>query len=138
MEGSTRHVGEIERVGRELNAALSTIVAVGSPIGVTIQMENGSGIRQGGISQALGLAMRTAGVGAFRYPSARDLDGGINVGVFAPSAFGNSKPTSLQTWYCAASRQRVDITKGDYFKQATFGFPRAGFLVNGLLPRPAF
>jgi hypothetical protein len=89
-------------------------------------------------SQALGLAMRTTGVEAFRYPSARDLEGGINVGVFAPSVFGNSKPMSLETWYCAASRQRVDITKGDYFKQATFGFPRAGFLVNGVLPSPAF
>jgi hypothetical protein len=88
-------------------------------------------------SQALGLAMRSARVEAFRYPSARDREGGINVGVFSPSVFGNSKPASLQTWHCSASRSGIDITQADYFKRATFAFDREQFLVNGLLPTPA-
>ena len=88
-------------------------------------------------SQALGTAMRRAGVEAFRYSSARDTAGGVNIGVFAPAAFGNSKPKSFQTWHCAASRERVDITQGDYFKRENFAFPRAQFLVGGGLPTPA-
>lgn len=61
-------------------------------------------------SQALGAAMRAAGVEAFRYPSARDLGRGTNVGVFVPAAFGSPKPKSFETWHCAASSDRVDVT----------------------------
>lgn len=88
-------------------------------------------------SQALGTEMRAANVEAFRYQSARDVEGGINVGVFAPGAFGRSKPKSFQTWYCAASRNHVDLTQSDYFKRRVFAFGRAQFLVNGVLPSPA-
>ena len=88
-------------------------------------------------SQALGGAMRNAGVEAFRYPSARDTEGGINVGVFVASVFGNTKPKSLETWHCSTTRERVEITQGDYFKRDRFAFPRAQFLVKGILPAPA-
>ena len=88
-------------------------------------------------SQALGSAMRDAGVEAFTYPSARDVDGGSNVGAFAHSVFGRAKPTSLEGWHCAASRDRVDVTRSDYFQRETFEFPRAQFLVDGTLPSPA-
>jgi len=88
-------------------------------------------------SQALGTTMRASGVEAFRYSSARDADSGINVGVFVPSVFGNTKPKLLETWYCAASRERVDVTQGDYFKRDRYTFPRAQFLVKGGLPAPA-
>jgi hypothetical protein len=88
-------------------------------------------------SQALGAAMRAAGVEAFRYPSARDNQGGIGVAVFVPSVFGNGKPKSFETWYCAASRERVEITQADYFKRESFAFPRSQFLVQGALPAPA-
>jgi hypothetical protein len=88
-------------------------------------------------SQALGAAMREAGVEAFRYPSARDAEGGVNVGAFTPSVFGRTKPTSLESWHCAASRDRVDVTRGDYFTRETFGFARELFLVDGALPAPA-
>jgi hypothetical protein len=89
-------------------------------------------------SQPLGTAMRDAGVEAFRYPSARDIEGGINIGAFVPAVFGNAIPKSFETWHCAASRERVDVTQGDYFKRDKFVFPRAQFLVNGGLPAPAF
>jgi hypothetical protein len=88
-------------------------------------------------SQALGTAMRSAGVEAFRYPSARDIEDGINVGAFVPSVFGNTKPRSLQTWHCSASRERVEVAQADYFKRNRFAFPREQFLVQGALPAPA-
>jgi hypothetical protein len=88
-------------------------------------------------SQALGAAMRKAGVEAFRYPSARDARGGINIGAFVASVFGNVKPKSFETWHCAASHDRVEITQADYFKRDRFLFPRSQFLVSKSLPAPA-
>ncbi len=88
-------------------------------------------------SQALGAAMRNAGVEAFRYPSARDVEGGVNTAAFVPSVFGNTKPKSFETWHCAASRERVDVTQGDYFKRDKYAVPRTQFLVRGALPAPA-
>jgi hypothetical protein len=88
-------------------------------------------------TQSLGDAMREAKVEAFRYPSARDLEGGVNVGAFTPSVFGRTKPSSLESWHCAASHERVDVTRGDYFTRETFAFSREQFLVEGRLPSPA-
>jgi hypothetical protein len=76
-------------------------------------------------------------VDAFTYPSARDVMGGANLGAFVPSVFGRAKPTSLESWHCAASRERVDVTRGDYFRRETFAFVREQFLVRGALPAPA-
>jgi hypothetical protein len=88
-------------------------------------------------SQALGAAMRTTGVEAFRYPSARDTESGVNVGAFVATVFGGTKPKSFETWHCAASRERVEFTQADYFRRDKFLFPRAQFLVNKSLPAPA-
>jgi hypothetical protein len=88
-------------------------------------------------SQPLGTAMRGAGVEAFKYPSARDIHEGVNVGVFEPSVFGRAKPKSLETWHCAASRNRVEVMQADYFKRDRYAFPRDQFLVKGVLPTPA-
>jgi hypothetical protein len=88
-------------------------------------------------SQALGIEMRNAGVEAFRYWSARDVEHGTNVGVFAPSVFGKTKPKSIETWHCSASHDRVELAQSDYFKRDKFSFPHSQFLVNGVLPAPA-
>lgn len=88
-------------------------------------------------SQPLGAAMRDAGVEAFRYPSARDAEGGVNVAAFIPSVFGKSKPKALETWHCAASRDGVDVTQGDYFVRRRFAYRREQFLVRGSIPAPA-
>ena len=88
-------------------------------------------------TQALGSAMRASGVELFRYPSARDTEGGVNVGVMSPAAFGTAKPAALTTWHCMANKQRVELTKGDYFTRESFAFERAQFLVDGALPMPA-
>jgi hypothetical protein len=88
-------------------------------------------------SQPLGSAMREAGIELFRFPSARE-PGGINVGVFDPSVFGNSKPREFETWHCVATRARVELAKRDFASWAreTFSFERQAFLVNGALPAP--
>jgi hypothetical protein len=88
-------------------------------------------------SQQLGTEMRDAGVEAFRYPSARARNNGVNVGAFVPTVFGRSRPRLLETWYCSASREGVDFARGDYFTRARFVYEREQFLVKGKLPSPA-
>jgi len=88
-------------------------------------------------TQALGRAMREAGVELFRYPSARAGDGEVNVGAFSPAVFTGARPRSLETWQCTATRGLVEFAKLDYFRRGTFGFAREAFLVDGRLPLPA-
>lgn len=90
-----------------------------------------------GETQALGRAMRAANVELFRYPSARDTEGGINVGILSPAAFSATKPRSMETWRCTATRAWVEIVKRDYFEPSAFSFAREAFLVDGGLPAPA-
>jgi hypothetical protein len=85
-------------------------------------------------TQALGTAMRAAGIELFRYPSARDRDGGINIGAFTPAVFGTARPRELETWQCTATRERVEVVKRDYFGHDAHAFERAEFLVAGSLP----
>ena len=88
-------------------------------------------------SQALGTAMREAGVEAFRYRSARDPGGGDNVALFSPRAFAARRPERLEAWICGATRERVEFQRKDYFDRSTMAFERATFLVDGRLPQPA-
>lgn len=88
-------------------------------------------------AQALGAAMRAAGVELFRYPSARDPRDGVNVGAFTPDVFGRSKPRDLETWQCIATREVVELAKRDYFGREVYTFARETFLVGGELPAPA-
>jgi hypothetical protein len=89
-------------------------------------------------SQTLGSAMRASGVEAFRFPSARDQDGGVNVGIFTPSVFGAAEPRGFESWHVTATRERVECVKRDFFEATAFTFDRAVFLVDGKLPTPAF
>jgi hypothetical protein len=89
-----------------------------------------------GETQALGAAMRAAGVQLVRYPSARDRDG-INTAVLAPEAFGASQPRHLETWHGIANHDGVEFLKRSYFGTERHFFPRAQFLVKGALPWPA-
>lgn len=88
-------------------------------------------------TQALGTAMRAAGVEMFQYLSARDTAGGINVAVFSPAAFGRAHPRGFERWHCAATAGRVEIRTLDYLRRDAFTFPREDFLVRGVLPQPA-
>ncbi|CAN5268605.1 RES family NAD+ phosphorylase [soil metagenome] len=87
-------------------------------------------------SQALGAAMRAAGVELFRYASARDPDG-VCVGAFVPSVFGAAKPQKFETWHCTATKERVEFAQSDYLERETMVFERSAFLVDGELPAPA-
>ncbi len=87
--------------------------------------------------QRLGYEMREAGVHVFRYWSARDRQGGLNVGLFTPKAFSSRKPSVPETWSCVVARDSVEMTKKDVFVRASFRFGRGEFEVDGRLPAPA-
>jgi hypothetical protein len=89
-------------------------------------------------AQALGTAMRGAGVEAFVYRSARDREGGRAVGVFDPAAFGRRQPRGFEGWRCTADRDRVEMASRGWFERTVYVYERAEFLVNGKLPVPAF
>lgn len=86
-------------------------------------------------TQALGSAMREAGVQAFEFVSARDAEGGINVALLTPAALPGHTPGLLQDWWAETSASGVS-----YFcsRPSTFrSFGVAQFLVDGMLPGPA-
>lgn len=85
-------------------------------------------------TQALGQAMREAGVEAFEYPSARHT--GLNVALFTPRAFAEKRPRHLTPWLCETTATYVA------FKQAQGSdrphmFRWDDYLVEGRLPQPA-
>lgn len=88
-------------------------------------------------SQVLGPEMRAAGVEAFRYRSARDVEGGTNVGLFTSRAFAGRRPDSPQTWYCVATRSVVELSRRDLLERGAYRFPREELEVDGVLPTPA-
>jgi hypothetical protein len=88
-------------------------------------------------SQVLGREMRAAGVEAFRYRSARAVEGGTNVALFTPRAFERRRPDSPQTWYCVATRNEVELAQRDVFEHRVYRFPRQQLEVGGSLPMPA-
>jgi hypothetical protein len=88
-------------------------------------------------TQALGRAMRAAGVEAFRYTSARDSRGGANLGVFSVRAFAEKQPSGVETWFCRLDHARVEFSEKSVFMRRSFAFPRDEFLVRGRLPSPA-
>jgi len=88
-------------------------------------------------SQALGAAMREAGVEAFRFRSARDPEHGANVALFTPRAFAARRPAALETWICTSSRERVEFQRKDFFERGATAFECEAFLIDGVLPAPA-
>jgi hypothetical protein len=87
--------------------------------------------------QKLGAQMRASGVEAFRYRSARDAEGGTNVGLLTPGAFTAKRPGAMQVWRAIASRAAVEIRRHDLLHPQTFVYPREQFVVRGKLPAPA-
>ncbi len=88
-----------------------------------------------GATQALGSAMREAGIEAFEYRSARDPRQGLNVALFTPDALAAAKPDILDEWLCQTSAERVS-----FYSRPGGGiheFPIDTFLVDGELPLPA-
>lgn len=88
-------------------------------------------------TQALGGAMREAGVEAFTWRSARDSDGGINVGAFTLAAIASPRPERMQHWVCTTTAETVSFMRLFARDEAPVSFPRSQFLVDGRLPAPA-
>jgi hypothetical protein len=88
-------------------------------------------------TQALGRAMRETGVDAFRYPSARDSEGGVGIGVFSTAAFGRARPRAFESWHCTTSRERVEVVERTFGEPSAYVFGRDAFLMGGVLPAPA-
>jgi len=87
------------------------------------------------VTQALGAAMRDAGVVAVEYESARDVHRGMNVGLFAPAALASTTPGRPEAWLCETSGERVRfLARGG---RDLHELPLAQFLVDGALPTPA-
>ncbi|MBX3725066.1 MAG: RES family NAD+ phosphorylase [Xanthomonadales bacterium] len=85
-------------------------------------------------TQALGSAMRAAGVLAFEFPSARDPTGGNNVGLFSPAALAGRRPDRLEPWLVQTDGEEVALRRhgGEVYR-----YSRRQFEVDGRLPMPA-
>ena len=86
-------------------------------------------------SQALGSAMRAAGIEAFEFVSARDAAGGINLALFTPAALAGKSPGSQEAWLCELTGERVGFRAAH--GRAVHDFPLAMFQLDGRLPWPA-
>jgi hypothetical protein len=84
-------------------------------------------------TQALGSEMRAAGIELFLYRSARDPQGGLNIGLFNAAPFVDGSPTRKQAWLCDVSDDEVAFYN---VSLGTTVFKRELFLVNGKLPAP--
>lgn len=88
-------------------------------------------------SQPLGAAMRSAGVEAFRFRSARDPGGGVNWGLFTPDAFSSPEPVGvMQTWRCTIVRGVASFVREHATRSIEHRFRRVDFCVGGTLPLP--
>ena len=88
-----------------------------------------------GPTQALGRALREAGADAIEYVSARDVDAGLNVALFRPTAFAHPRPTFKEEWLCETRADAVSFyTRG---AAGLHRFPLSQFTVDSRLPMPA-
>ncbi len=90
-----------------------------------------------GASQQLGTDMRAAGVAAFLFRSARDDQGGTNVGLFEPCFASRDVPAGqMQAWRCVADHDKVELIRRltGVSPREAFSFPREAFLVGGQFP----
>jgi hypothetical protein len=88
-------------------------------------------------AQRLGNDMREDAVVLFRYRSARDAEGGANIGLFSPSAFRRKEPFGFKLWHCVVDEKSAEFSRKDFVEKGRFTFPREQFLVDGKLPAPA-
>jgi len=74
-------------------------------------------------TQALAAAARAARINVIRYSSVRDPEHGACAAVLEPTVFGHARPRGLETWFIAASRERVRCAR-DERGAATWEFTR--------------
>ena len=86
-------------------------------------------------SQEVGERMRSAGIEAFEFLSARDPEGGVNVALFTPKALASRTPVSQAPWLCELTGERVRFHAS--YDRSSHDFPIGIFQVSGKLPQPA-
>ena len=86
-------------------------------------------------TQELGRCMRESRVLAFEFHSARDPEGGINVGLFEPSALSVSQPCHQEEWLCDVDGDTVCFLH--LSARQAHSFPVETFLISGRFPAPA-
>ena len=87
--------------------------------------------------QQLGADMRAAGVVAFLFRSARDDQGGTNIGLFEPCFVSRDVPAAqMQAWRCIVDREKVELVRRltGVTPREAISFPRTTFLVGGRFP----
>jgi hypothetical protein len=85
-------------------------------------------------TQQLGSAMRENQIAAFEYESARDSEGGINVGLFNLDALRNKKPSSFSSLLCTTGAESVKFMDNT---KTVYPFSLEQFLEQGQFPQPA-
>jgi RES domain len=78
-------------------------------------------------TQALAAVAREAQIQVIRYESVRDPESAACAAVLSPAAFGRGRPRGLETWFIAASRERVRCAR-DERGGATWEFASAQLL----------
>lgn len=89
-----------------------------------------------GYTQALGAHLREAGTTCIVYTSARDPEGGTNIGIFVPEALPDKAPRSMSRWSSRTDEGSVLLFSIRARERASFGIEQF-CLENGALPRPA-
>jgi len=89
-----------------------------------------------GPTQRLGRDLRSAGVQAFEYLSARTTRRALNLALLNPAALASRKAQSRGQWLCETRAERVSFSAAAAHASIEH-FPADRFLVDGLLPRPA-
>lgn len=87
------------------------------------------------LTQQLGSDMRSAGVQAFEYHSARDPEKNRCVGLFVPATLAQKKPDDMTQWLCELSVAEVAFKQVG--QKEIIRFALDNFLVDGYLPMPA-
>lgn len=85
-------------------------------------------------AQTMGSAMRSAGVRAFEYLSARDPLGGICIGLFSPGALADKRPSETSLYLCVLSAD--DVSFKCLRSAELHHFLISDFMVDGKLPFP--
>lgn len=88
-------------------------------------------------TQEYGRRLRSAGVAAIEYESARDPAGGINVALFEPGALAPDPRLRREEWLCETGPSQVGFRARREPGGAVYGFPLETFTVHGVLPTPA-
>jgi hypothetical protein len=86
-------------------------------------------------TQKLGNAMRSFGIKAFEYISARDPEERVNVALFDIEALASKRPVDTTQWFCETDGDQV-LFRCDHHNKV-YRYPYTFFQIDGKIPQPA-